>query len=103
MILIFYIFLESLEQKEADCTIFAKKFCIDFRTDAFKEIVHILEIFLHILICRVKGFSKMYNSSYFVHIFCLITWFCNKYLKFYKFAKFWQIIKAESEGFPKMY
>jgi len=41
MILIFYSSLESLEEKEADCKVFAKKFCIDFCTDAFKEILQI--------------------------------------------------------------
>ena len=33
----FYGSLESLEQREADCTIFAKKFCSDFYTDVFIE------------------------------------------------------------------
>jgi len=36
--LTFYISLESLEPKEADCTIFAKKFCIVLcTTDAVKS------------------------------------------------------------------
>ena len=33
--------LESLKQEKADCTNFAKKFCIFFCTDAFKENLHI--------------------------------------------------------------
>ena len=38
---IFYSSSVSFEQKEANCTIFAKKFCIDFCTDDFKENLHI--------------------------------------------------------------
>ena len=37
----FYSSLESLEQKKADCTIFAMKFCINFCTNVFKRNFHI--------------------------------------------------------------
>ena len=64
----FYIFLESLEQKEADCTCFAKKFCKQICTDAFAyfqfslNIILVCEKFaniLHIWILRGKAFQNV--------------------------------------------
>ena len=116
----FYTSLESLKKK-ADCTIFAKKLCIDFCTNAFKENFHIfsfpwiqicflkiLQILLHSWICRGKGYLKMYDLSYFahflfLHFFCILTWYWNKYLKFCKFANFLQIMKVEPKNFPKLH
>ena len=53
-----YSSLESLQQKQADCTIFAKKFCTDFCTDACKGNLHIFSFsWIHIL---VLNFFKMF-------------------------------------------
>jgi len=53
----------------------------------------------------VKAFLKMYSLlpfwQFFWHNFCFITRFRNKYLNFYKFAIFLQIIELEPKGFPK--
>ena len=64
-------------------------------------------MFLHIWICHGKGFIKMYNISYLAHFlllhnFCLITWYCNKYLKFCKFANFVDYLSRAQE-LSKMY
>ena len=57
----FYSSLESLEHEKADCTIFAKKFCVDIFTDALKE--NFLNFSFY--------FLKMYNLAhfFFLHIF----------------------------------
>ena len=49
------------------------------------------KFFLHIWIRRVNGFQKclsFFAHFLFLHIFCLIAWYCNKYLKFLKICNF---------------
>ena len=91
-ILTFYSSLERFKQKVA----WLHNFC--------KEILH---SFLHILIRCGKGFSKMFNLSHlansvFLHIFCSITWNCDKYFKVCKFAKiFCRLLKWSPMAFLK--
>ena len=57
----------------------------------------------------VKGFSKMYNLSFFGQIifrkhFYNITGFCDKKFNFCKFSIFFlQILKVKHKSFPVMY
>ena len=117
-ILIKFSFLESLWHKETDCTSFAKKKMQIFCKQPVKGNLHIfsfswlkirlfkiLQKLLHIWNGMVKGFSKMYNFSFFGQIFFLQTflrynwilrWFC-------KFANFLQILEVEHKSFPMMY
>ena len=99
-ILIKFNFLESLWHKETDSTRFAKKklqiFCKQpvkgnlhiFRFSWLKiRLFKILQLFLHIWNGMVKGFSKMYNYSFFGQIFVCkhfyyITGFCDKKFNF---------------------
>ena len=83
---------------------FFKEIC----TDDFEGNLHIflnthlgfkiLNLFLKICICWVKGFTKVYNLlqfvQFFLHNFYLMTRFCHKYLDFWKFAFFCQIIEV---------
>ena len=63
-ILKFYSSLESLKQKEVDCTIFAKKFCIDFCTDAFEENLQISSFpWIQIYFSKVLHFFFAYLNS----------------------------------------
>ena len=79
-------FLESLWHKKTNCTSFARKklqiFCkqpVKGNLHIFSfswskiRLVKILQKFLHIWNGMVKGFSKMYNFSYFGQIFFLQT------------------------------
>ena len=64
----------------------------------------ILQNFLHIWIGIVKGFSKMYNFSFFGQVFFCkhlyyITGFCDKKFNFCKSANFLQILKVETRAF----
>ena len=88
----FYNSLESLKQKQGDCTISAKKFCVDFCTQTLKKI---LQIFLNIWIIWVKDFSKMYNVSCIAKFLFFANFFANLYF-------FQQLIEVESKG-SKMY
>ena len=63
---------------------------------------------LHIWNGMVKGFSKMYNFSFFGQIFFCkhfyyIIGFCDKKFNFCKFAFFVPILKVEHKSFPMMY
>ena len=62
----------------------------------------ILQKFLHIWNGMVKGFSKMYNFSFFGQIiFCkhfyYITGFCDKIFNFCKFANFFADFKCRAQ------
>ena len=112
-ILIKFSFLESLWHKETDCTSFAN-FCKQpvkgnlhiFSVSWLKiRIFKILQIVLHIWNCMVKGFSEMYNFSFFWQIFFCkhfyyITGFCDKKINFCKFAIFFANSKSK---FSMMY
>ena len=68
----------------------------------------ILQKFLHIWNGMVKGFSKMYNFSFFGQIyfckhFCYITGFCDKNSIFANLQFFLQILKEEHKSFLMMY
>ena len=112
--------LESLWHQETNCTSFAKKIENFLQATCQRKFSHfsfswlkiwlfkILQKFLHIWNCMVKGFSKMYNFSFFWQIiFCthfyFITGFCDKKFNFCKFAIFLQILKVEHKSFPMMY
>ena len=91
-ILIKFCFFKSLWHKETNCLSFAKK------------IENFLQKFLHILNGMVKGFSKMYNFSFFGQVFFCkhlyyITGFCDKKFNFCKSANFLQILKVETRAF----
>ena len=120
-ILIKFSFLESLWQKETDCTSFAAKKLQFFCKQPVKGNLHIfsfswlkirlfkiLHKFMHIWNSMVKGFSKMYNLSFFGQIyFCkhfyYKTGFCDNKFNWCKFANFGQILKVEHKRFPMMY
>ena len=106
--------MASLWQKQADCTVSVSYFC----TDAFTGNLHILnfswihikvskilQMFLHIWICWVKGFSKMYNWLQFAQFLCshllLKTRFCKQIFGFLQICHFFQIIEVEPKGFSK--
>ena len=85
-ILIEFSFLESLWHKETDCTSFAEKKLQIFCKQPVKGNLHIFSFswlkirlfkilpkFLHIWNGMFKGFSKMYNLSFFGQIFFLQT------------------------------
>ena len=66
------------------------------------RLIKILQKFLHIWNGMVKGFSIMYNLSFFGHIFfCkhfyFITGFCNKKFNFCKFAIFFADSKSRAQ------
>ena len=120
-ILIKFSFLESLWHKETDCTSFAEKKLQIFCKQPVKGNLHIFSFswlkirlfkiwqnFLHISNGMVKGFSKMYNLSFFGQIFFCKhfyykTGFCDKKINFRKFANFLQILKVEHKSFLMMY
>ena len=114
-ILIKFSFLESLWHKETDCTSFAKKKLQIFCKQPVKGDLHIfsfswlkirlfkiLQKFLHIWNGMVKGFSKMYNLSFFGQIFFCKhfyykTGFCDKKFNFRKFANFFADSKSRAQ------
>ena len=119
-ILIKFSFLESLWHKKTNCTSFAKKlhiFCkqhvkVNLHFISFSSLkirlFKILQKFLHIWNGMVKGFSKMYNFSFFGQIlFCkhfyYITGFCDKKSIFANLQKCLQILIVEHKSFPMMY
>ena len=75
-IITFYSSLKSLEQQEADCTILAKKFSMEFCTDVFTENLHIFSFlwiqiyFLKILYIRIR-LLRMHNLLNFFDYFLL--------------------------------
>ena len=88
-------YLKSLEQKETDCTSFAKKFCIDFSTGAFKENLHIFSFpwiqikFLKILQIFEFGASIgcniwmiFYDPRWMLQLLNLYGWYVLRYKLF---------------------
>ena len=66
------------------------------------RLIKILQKFLHIWNGIVKGFSKMYNFSFFGQIFfckhfCNITGFCDKKFNFCKFANVFAYSKSRAQ------
>ena len=112
----FYSSLESPYQKQPDCTTFAKKFCTDFCTAKHLKEICKFSVFLEYTfrlfkICRFKfarsrDFQKCIffcNLRNFLHNFCFLTKYRNKYLDFCKFVIFLQIVEVEPKGFTKTY
>ena len=101
--------------KETNCTSFAKKKLQIFCKQPVKGNLHIfsfswlkislfkiLQKFLHIWNGMVKGFSKMYNLSFFGQIFFYKhfyykTGFCDKKFNFRKFANFFADSKSRAQ------
>ena len=92
---IFYSSLESLRPKQADCTIFASKFCTNFAQTPLQEIrtfiflnTHLgFKNFAKIWISCVKGFSNMYN---------FIIWSVRTFLFIIDFGTFKNFFKVNN-------
>ena len=113
-ILITFSFLESPWHKATDQTIFAKKLLQTICKQPVEGNLHIfsfsqlhirlfkiLQNFLHIWNGMVKGFSKMYNLSFFgqffLQTFLLYNWILKKKFNFCKFTNFFADSKSRAQ------